>query len=193
MGRDHCKSVNAMSRTLTMCWVTSEKTRGLLPPFTKWTPETVPDGKRQKFYDTVVFPNLFPVRSACSRICRLPINSLFVFVRPLSTGNINNSARYITLSTGDFYDKLYIRISSHLADSVNDHFTSSCHSTSERLSRLIHLNSECQNGQIVLQIGLVCLFRVVVATISPSVMGTVALLLGLDMIFIYCNWDSTRW
>jgi len=40
------------------------------------------------------------------------------------------------------------------------------------LFELIHLNADCQNGQIVLEIGLVCLFRVVEASLPPSVMGT---------------------
>lgn len=66
---------------------------------------------------------------------------------------------------------LWYQFSSRV-DSDNDHFTRSSHNISERLSRMVYLNSECQNGQIVLQMGLVCLFRVVEATLPPSVMGT---------------------
>ena len=57
------------------------------------------------------------LRGACSRFCGPPINSIF-FVGPLCAGNRNSSARDITLSTGDFYDKLSIYISSHLERTV---------------------------------------------------------------------------
>ena len=118
MGRDHCKSLTAMSRTLTMCCVKIEQTRGLLPPFTKWTAETISEGKRQKCYDIGVFPNLLFLRGACCRICGPPNNSRIFFVRPLCAGNRNSSARDITLSVGDFYDKLSIHISFNLEPTV---------------------------------------------------------------------------
>jgi hypothetical protein len=44
--------------------------------------------------------------------------TLIFYVRPLSAGNRSNSAKYITLSTGDFYDKLSIHTSSHLERTV---------------------------------------------------------------------------
>jgi len=119
-----------------------------------------------------VFPNLLFLRGASSRICGPPINSIF-FVRPLCAGNRNSSVTDITLSTGDFYDKLSTHISSHLERTVLA--TTLREAVTAFLSaqtRLIHLNSERQNGQIVLQIGLVCLFRVVEATVPPSVMET---------------------
>jgi hypothetical protein len=136
VGRDHCKSLTAMSRTLTMRRVKSEQTSGLIPPFTKWTPETVPGRKRKQCYDMGVFPNLLSfcaVRASGSadRLFTLFFCPSFVCGKQTQLYN-----RYHFAYWGLLRKIIYPYKFSYRADSVDDHFMWSCHSVSVRLSRM---------------------------------------------------------